>query len=278
MTISTLRVGQINILNKEEDRVNRYLRLIRHLHAEGIEAVTIQEVTDTKKLERELTEAGFPYVIWGTPFKRRHDPEPDSVGIASKYPLNIHGEVEHENERNSLIASIVLPGRDFYICSAHFAWGSFAEGVRLLQAQEIDYEASLIMNSNPNAVFILGGDLNTPENSRTLRYFFGLDLNYDFRSTYWVDAHSEAGKTENWATTDQGKGTLGPATAIRFEILYPEFMPARRIDFLLTRGWVYGKPGYPINFGRFGEPQSSDDIELSDHFGIWADYILGSNE
>lgn len=268
-------MGQINILNAEKDLQARYQRLAAHVVREDLDLFTIQEVVEPDLLQRELLKAGYGYFAFGEILQDESDSTNDVVGVVSRHRILNHAVLAFaQKARAALHAELLLHDKKIHVFSAHLAWGSLSEGQRLRQAEEIDGWAQRIAHEEPHGLIFLGGDLNADEGSRTVRFLQGLDLGTAGTSTYWTDAYKVAGSPDIWATTDQGKGTLGPATASGAGIVRPEFLPARRIDYLLSFGWVYGKAGGPVTYGRFGEPLEEGGLELSDHYGIWADFLL----
>lgn len=273
-TKATLRIASINILNEPLGNDDRYLRLGRHLKEEKVEVVALQEVVDNEALEEALRNYGFKYFHFGTPFCREGDINYDCNAIASKTPFDGHEIIDFNvEERNAAVVKFVIDKKNLYLASAHFAWGSDSEYKRLKQAMQLDSFAAY-KQATEDAVFILGGDLNADENHRTIRYLKGYDLALNKTSTLWVDAFTFNKNIDEWATSDQGKDFYGPRTAFRHGINNPEMLPARRIDYLMSRGWVYGKVGCPINYKRFGGVTAGGERELSDHYGIIADFLL----
>lgn len=155
--------------------------------------------------------------------------------------------------------------------SGHLAWGAQGEAERLGQATDIENHASVLEEARPGSLSILGADANALPESRTMRYLRGLDLGANGASTLWTDTWEEQGAGDNWATTDQGKNCWGHRTARNVGIQQPEMLPARRIDYLLSRGWNYGRRGHVLGFGRTVHPGG---LDYSDHHGIWATFML----
>lgn len=270
----TVRIASINILNSFVSLKDRYNRLGQCLEEEKIEVVALQEVLDSEALEEALRGYGFKYFHFATQFCREGDIKYDCNAIASKLPFDDHEIIESKvEERDMAVVKLIIDKKTLYLASAHFAWGATSEHIRLRQAMQLDSFADEKQN-NEDAIFILGGDLNADENYLTVRYFKGYDLALDNTSTLWVDSFVFNKNHDEWATSDQGKGFYGPQTAARKGIKNPEMLPARRIDYLISRGWVYGKAGCPINHKRFGGPSVNGERELSDHYGIIADFLL----
>lgn len=275
VTVSHFRIAQINILNAKEDLEERYRRLGQHLQVVKPTLVALQEVAEPDLLAAELQAAGFSYFASSSLHFNAFDAKADAVAIASKLPLEAVEEFSFDGDaRPALIASVEDAPFPLRFATAHFTWGSPMEGVRLRQAEALTHLAQAYTQADPARRFVLAGDLNAEDDGRTVRYLQGLELGSDnLSSTCWTDAYSRCEDPTLWATSDQGHGSLGPATAARHGVIKPEFLPARRIDYIFSYGWLHGKVGGPEAYGRFGEPLVEEARELSDHYGIWADLI-----
>lgn len=275
MELHTLRLCQINILNVREGLAERYDLLGKHVQLHRLDVIAVQEVIEPELLEEKMKEAGLPYMAFADSLMVIGDNEPDCVGIASRYPIvNVDQIYFGEDLRKGVHCEMMIDDTNVHVLTAHFAWGSQTEGVRLRQAEAIDRLARSIRMRDSASAILFAGDLNAEGESRTARFFRGLDLGTSENSTYWLDAYIVAGKEEHWATSDHSQGILGPSTAIRFGVKLPEYLPARRIDYILSYGWQYGKIGCPVAFHRFGESLGEGQLELSDHFGLWADVLI----
>lgn len=274
--MKTFRLAQLNLLNSPAGLEARYERLARHLELVRPTVLTLQEITDPELLLEKLAPLGFKYHCFTSFQHNAFDQIADAVGIVSRVPLTAPTELPFPvGPRPAMRAEVELEGLRVGLATAHLAWGSTAEGVRLRQAEFLDEQADKFFAEAPEGAFILAGDLNSDEDSRTVRFLRGVDLGSDnLTSTYWTDAYQVAGAPGEWATSDQGQGTLGPASALRHGVVLPELLPQRRIDYILSHGWRYGKLGCPIAYGRFGAPLAPEDLELSDHYGIWADILV----
>ena len=272
MSTPTIRVGTLNLLNDPHRMEERYHSAAEELARQEIEVVALQEVASEAVAKEAFLSAGFSH--WASaPLKR--DPlgeRSDAVAVASRIPIVHSTAFESEGfDRPWLEAKFHLESRSMYVATAHFSWGSFSEGRRLEQAVQMETRASQAQDEDPEAIYILAGDLNADEDSRTLRYLRGLDLDLAGRSTYWTDAY-HASSGDAWATTQQSKGYWGPRTATYAGILRPELLPDRRIDYLLSRGWRHGRAGGPVRYHVFGQATETK-LEISDHLGIWADFL-----
>lgn len=262
-----VRISQINILNNPNGENERYTLLQEHIADKNIEIVTIQEISNITLLKQKMSEVGLKYSSIPT------NTEKDHVAIFSKYPITTTNEINLvKNSRTAIFSEIQTPHGKIRIVSTHFIWGSENEGERLKSAMILNKIAENY--SKDSIPFIIGGDLNSDDTSITMRYLHGKDLDTNNKATFWTDPYDIFGNKHNWETTDQGFNNWGIQTAVKNGILLPELLPKRRIDYLLSYGWVYGKIGTPLTYERFGQP-STGTTHLSDHYGILTDILLG---
>ncbi len=180
-------------------------------------------------------------------------------------------------------AMLRLPsGRLSTFYSAHLGWGAHSEGARLTQARIIEDHAASVhqrmidegfVTDEPrpqaNHTAVLGMDANTLPDSATIRYLTGLDPAPDMSSTLWVDAYAKT--RPEWPCEHDGcsscpSNSRAAATARIVGIRNPQFVPHRRIDFLMVRGYAHGRPLCPLDVEALGYSSP----EPSDHYGLIA--------
>lgn len=171
----------------------------------------------------------------------------------------------------AIIAGFDTPsGRPLLAASAHLAWGTASEPVRLQQAERIarrlDELADPITSPGPG-ISVLGMDANAPADSETLRFLGGLSPRSEY-ATFFVDTFKTVGHGPG--ITSSLHNPHARRTALEVGITRPGLVPERRIDFLLARGYVHGRPGCPLAAGVLGEP-AGEQLVPSDHYGVWAD-------
>ena len=151
-----------------------------------------------------------------------------------------------------------------WVFSTHLSWSGNREAVRLAEACQIDRLAEELAGDRP---FVLTGDLNTEYDSSTLRWLTGRDV-VDGTSTYWVDAGTLLGET----TPTSVPNDQWTRYVLEKAGKYPPFeTPARRIDHVLVRGWVYDQPGCPQSLTQVGDvprETAAGAIFASDHRGL----------
>lgn len=267
--MKTLKIGQLNCLNRDQE--SRVELIATRVAMKQLDLFTVQEVTHVSELREAMAKIGLEHSVFRTSPKR--DGGFDAQGIFSKTPLVDYAGAPMQN--GVIYASTLVGERMVNVFSAHFAWGPYAEYTRLIQADFIERTAIRLEAQHKSSLSILGGDLNAEPNSRTIRYLSGLDFGPDGRSsTRWTDAWEAAGEPTNEFTSQHSTNTFGRNTAFASNVLFPGMLPDRRIDYLFTRGWNYGKIGSPVTFGYIAHPA---DVELSDHNGIYSEIATEVN-
>lgn len=163
--------------------------------------------------------------------------------------------------------------RTLIVVNVHFMWGGDKERERLLQGTSVDAKVKYLMEkyANRNPLAVLAGDFNSTPNTDTLRYFRGEGTGSNARYTYWTDAFDVLGYPGNEITSGRDN-FWAQSTAREKGIDLVQFLPNRRIDYILTYGWQYGKPGSPISLSRTFTDTSQYGFTASDHYGLKADY------
>ncbi|GAC1457463.1 MAG: hypothetical protein PVSMB10_15280 [Pseudarthrobacter sp.] len=164
-------------------------------------------------------------------------------------------------------------GQTLIVVSAHLAWGGNQEGTRLKQITAIDGKVGALMDryKDRNPVAILAGDFNTMPGSDTNRYLSGQGAGTDGGYTFWTEAFAVAGNPEEATTVDTGNH-WAQQTARGVGIEFPEMLPDRRIDYVWTYGWAYGRPGCPVAMQRSFTDTTRYGYPASDHYGLTVDF------
>ena len=170
-------------------------------------------------------------------------------------------------------ALIEKEGQRFLIVSAHLAWGSGREAARLSQSMQMDRiigeHASLepFRTGGNQVVGVIGGDLNAEPTASSIRYLTGLGVE-NGSSTLWTDAWCRG---EGQGITSSAKNPLAARTALSSSgIELVGDIPERRIDYILVRGYAYGRTGAPVYTKLFGTPEGDGSV-VSDHYGLVSD-------
>jgi hypothetical protein len=203
---------------------------------------------------------------------------PNGNAIISRYPITKSWVFDLGSTTfgscDAVLAIINSGCHQYLVVSTHLSWGSGLENERLLQSLDIDEHISHLaphepLRSTSEPIFgVLCGDLNAEPDSDTIRWLTGLAV-VEGRSTLWVDAWKNSlgeGKTSTPDNMWAGR------TASSVGISHPHLLPSRRIDYILARGFAYGRIGAPVNTWIFGNAADNNLIP-SDHFGVATDLM-----
>jgi endonuclease/exonuclease/phosphatase family metal-dependent hydrolase len=120
-------------------------------------------------------------------------------------------------------------------------------------------------------VAIMAGDFNTRPGSDTNRYLNGQGDGADGGYTFWTEAFAVVGNPEEATTVAAGKH-WAQKTAHGVGIEFPEMAPDRRIDYIWTYGWAYGRAGCPVAMMRSFTDTTRDGYPAPDHYGLTVDF------
>lgn len=299
----TFRVASLNLMNSTARLEERYALLLQELERLQPDALCLQEVLveERTRLDSMLRTVGFQSSAYSTPLISDVVVGGGSISYgnaiftrAGEDQVTFHElsfDADHDRlalppTRFGLNPSIIAilnlgeAGGEVQVMSSHFAWGQGAEATRLLQASVVDEYAEQVIHRNPAAVVIMGADMNCVPESATARFLHGFHPNLELKSTHWVDTWRMWGTPENEFTSVPATNSWSHATAVNAASalqgvaqVRPELVPARRIDYLLSYGWVYGRRGGPLNHNLWAE-RSYGGLEISDHAGIVSDFLL----
>lgn len=289
----SLRVASMNLLNSPTRLEERYRILLNELRRVNADVLCLQEVIveEQDRLSLLLAQLGYQVKHFGgtitsnvvlgsytatsgcAVFVKTRDVSFEEIVFSDAevgLPVQRFGTIP------SVVATIDLGkgGGKVVVISSHFAWGLKSEAMRLRQAGVVSDFAEKVVEENPTAIVLHGADLNAVPESSTVRYLRGLDADTRDLSTHWVDAWEHVGSPEAEFTSTPALNQWSRSMAMKASgTLFPELVPNRRIDYLMSYGWVYGRRGSPMQFGKFAH-QSVRGLEVSDHAGLFADFLL----
>lgn len=197
--------------------------------------------------------------------------------VLSSLPVLEAGRIELDTPQAPLpVADYAVlqarTGQSLIIVSAHLCWGGDKEGVRLAQMTAIDGRVRDLVERyrDRHPVAILAGDFNTEPDSDTHRFLTGRGAGTNGGYTYWTDTFTVAGSPDDAVTVAAGNH-WAQVTARGVGIDFPEMLPDRRIDFVYTYGWAYGRTGSPVAVRRCFTDTTRYGFPASDHYGLTAD-------
>lgn len=275
-------IVSFNVWHFRKDREKRAQRIGEDIKSLNPDIVLLQEIPfdehgDTSDFLHQISEESGLAVAHSAPFQKiTKDGAPYMEGLAilSNLPILEIGIAKSPKPDKE----IGMPYQSSYAVfednektivafNVHGAWGGHKGHNRDKQFKKISQHADELEKkySETNPVIVLGGDFNTEPDSSVIRYLKGLQP-LGNHGAYWVDAWEQAGEGEG--ITSSPKLKYFHDTALFVGIAYPEFSPARRIDYIFTKGWNYGRRGMAIQTKLCFDKVNSDGYTPSDHFGV----------
>lgn len=159
--------------------------------------------------------------------------------------------------------------------TAHLQWGGDKEYGRLTQLMAINSKAGELYETyrDLNPVILLTGDFNALPDGDAVRFMTGKGVVPGHQGAFWTDAWATLGNADNEFTMVPDNH-WARETAFTCGITVPELMPKRRIDYIMSYGWTYGKHGSLLTFSKDYDAVSPLGYPISDHAGLTADYWM----
>lgn len=277
-----LRIATLNLLHNTIQVEKRFELLYEELNIIQPDILHVQEANFThsaKFVKNILTYCGFKDMgktrdikAQRTDFTSSNTTFVKDKAIFSELPMCLEAE-QSQHVLPTLLTETVFNGIPVYTFNVHGVWGSYNEPSRLKQMVQIEEQAKMIHAIKPEAVIILAGDLNALPESPTINYLTGNYIVND-SNALWTDAWKNRGTGHN-AVTSEMAGILNENTAEDVGIKFPSLVPSRRIDYIMTRNLRFGMPGVPLTFNRFADTVYKDGLTISDHYGLYADLLIG---
>lgn len=286
----TIRLATMNILNTARVFTERMVAItdqLRELQPDILsfqEAIFSAEGKDLDDVQRCADALGMTLLVGAAPV-----PHPTKdltftnvtlvssrvqvIGSESVILRSQHGTGTHPSITQT---HLKVNGRLVVIFNAHLPWGSANEPARLTCALQVSEIAAEILQQDPSAIIYFNGDFNTEPDSDTLRYLRSKHVLPGDKTTLWVDAWLMFHAEHEDGHTSRNDGAEAIETALGVGIAMPHLLPRRRIDYILGYGWIYGRPGTPLNIERFGFGQTPSGRALSDHYGLYSDVWIPS--
>lgn len=261
--------------------------LVSTILEQGPDAITLQEVPvdALDGLDAKLRQHGWS-MLAGEPAQDRRDV---SVAAWDGEAFDCVDSVTYEATNIDAVTvclSTVQDGRAlsgapaFSLTSYHGYWGAFKQAERLAELRELD---ATIGKLDASAGFLCG-DFNAVHEEDAVRWLAGEKIAGDVSThssdvgrhvatsgmtTFWNEAQDVAvalGRQDSQLPTTLNAGVAEETAAPHG--IDVKYMPRRRIDFMFSHGWTYGKP-----CGWTGDVRVEDHPELSDHSLIVAETI-----
>lgn len=268
-----LRIASINLSNNTAFYRDRIKAVFFEAKKKDVQVLLLQEIAQGEKesLRTLAAKAGFEHsYISPSVVVRQHGSVGSSTGIFSRYPLQNADEMNltaWAGSTKGAYATVEFNGNQVFLLSVHLLRGAENGYIRLKQATLIEETAARLSHGGKA---IVGGTFNDIPDGDSVRYLKGQKASSETKSAFWVDA-TEGSTIENQPTT-RYNSLLGREAADNNGIQFPELIPERKVDYLFSRGWVYGTTGMPMDAELFGISQSKEGLGVSDHYGVLADF------
>lgn len=273
-----LKIITMNTLHTPFKLEERITRIAYELKEENPDIVCLQEIVfdlnnDTESSSLEIiTKITGLSIVSTDPYYERHGRRSGTV-ILSR--LNICesgiGFIPDDTTQSCYNSCYVVleseSSRPVIVFSIHGAWRGNNEHLREKQFLALNTHANELETkySDRNPIVVFCGDFNSVPESSTLRFLKGL-ASLDGKGAYWVDCWEAVGDGDGITSDPLSK--LGQLTARNCGIMMPERIPARRIDYILAKDWVYGRAGTPLSAKIIGNTVDDEGYTPSDHYGI----------
>ncbi len=171
MLITALQAALI----EGRDNHERHRLLVETCASKRPSWVTLQNVTAADDLEEAFAQVGLGHWTYNSTSR---------LAIASRYQLT--PPPQHMNSHPFILARRVnIAEKHFLIGSVTLKSGLSEESTRLLQASLLTTAAQQNQERYPTTPFLVGGEWNSRETARTVRFLNGLDVGSEGESTFW---------------------------------------------------------------------------------------------
>lgn len=276
----TLKVLTLNMLHKDFLREERVHRIAEEINALELDIVILQEVPfeldgQSKTLDYLADATGLFVSARNLHFT--HKGYDSGSAILSRFPAVESGKTlcpddEGNRHYDSCYTVLETEARPVIVFAIHSAWGGVNEVYRERQALFLDKHAQEleIKYADREPFTILGGDMNAQPENNCIRFLTG-QASLNGTGTLWIDSWKYL-NPDLPGYTVVPENALAYKTAIDVGLLRPELIPPRRIDYLMVRGWAYGRAGCPLNIELVMQDEDADGYTPSDHYGIFSTF------
>lgn len=164
------------------------------------------------------------------------------------------------------------PGQALVVVSAHLAWGGDKKRTRLAQMTAVDGHLRELMDryQDRDPIAVLAGDFNTlDQRHNPLPWRAGCRCR---RRLHLLDRGVRRGRESGGSCHGGIRHTGRSRRPGGVGIEFPELLPDRRIDYVWTYGWAYGRPGCPVAMQRSFTDTTRYGYPVSDHYGLTVDF------
>lgn len=180
-----------------------------------------------------------------------------------------NNDVEHILAPDCVVVTINYRGRIMDIYNMESVSGVFNETARMHALAIMNRDAYLTKTRRKghfDSLLIMAGNMYAEPGARSIRYLEGYETVKGTAPSGWRDVWDELRMT----TSPDRAATQRLETNAMFneDIVYPQFMRAKRMSYFMVYNDVFGRIGTPISIDRNGADFTDDGVPLSDTYGL----------
>jgi len=280
------KISQCNLacgLPYFKQRSQSYLQLL--MEKDNPQVIIMQGVSpDAYTLQGALRQAG--YLAVGTYKKSAYENKSDGIKPSVNMTW-ISPDVQVLGSRNRTISvagkngleQIIAPdcvittiyhrGRMMDIYNMENVPGVFRSEARMIAAGIVNRDAYMLKTQNQEhfkSMLIMGASMHVDPCGQSIRYLEGRVTRHGYAPSGWLDVWEElnADVPSDRSATQR----LEMDALYDDDIVFPQFMKAKRHAYMFVYNDVFGRIGTPIRIERNGMDSTNDGIPLSDSFGL----------
>lgn len=254
---SQLTVMTINIMRATMENAAGIGKLVKELSPDivSLQEVPYQTENSSEQLDLIADVSGMKYAMSKHFYWTKGETKLiQGTAILYKPEMNILNSGTLENMRGAeydkASCGYAIFDNGINVINFHGVWGGWKTPLRNRQVLAIDELSAKIHEETDHdtPLTVLTGDFNAEPESSTVRFLTGLD-EVEGKGTFWVDTWKHVGdrNESEHGYTSTADNDLAWTTAINVGIKNPASIPDRRIDYVMVRGWAYGRRGNPIS-------------------------------
>lgn len=273
------RVSTMNVLHNPIDFEERIHTIWQELTLLDSDTIFMQEVnSEYIPLLNKLSSKDGYVATYSEPVTPLNNSLLSSTAVFVKNSFPVEKYVKHVkaykfHNPNCPIPTIVeteYNGYKIALISAHFPWGSNCSETREKVAESFSVLADKYTQKGYKV--ILGGDFNETPDGLTVKYLRGQSVSITTGcGTFWTDSWLFV---ENAWSTASKEGKYALNTARNVGVIFPELMPERVIDYLMSYGWNFGKVASPLKVYKTGVKKTPSGEFPTDHYGLSTDFFF----
>lgn len=168
-----------------------------------------------------------------------------------------------------VITTIYNRGRTIDLYNVESVPGVFHSEARMRLAGIVNRDAFLLKTRNQEhykALLVMAGNMHVDPQGQSIRYLEGRVTRQGYAPSGWRDVWEELHPDEPMDRSATQR--LETDAMFDSDLIYPQFMQAKRHSYFFVYNDVFGKIGTPIRIERNGMDSTDDGVPFSDSFGL----------